>query len=1449
MRRRLLLVAWCVLSGAAAAALGLGGAALRTGAGRRVAVAAALTYANTKLHGRLTVGAVGGSLTGGLDVRDVVLRDSAGAEVVRLARLGARYRLRDLVGGLALGQVTLDTPTVNLVERPSGRLNIEEVLGLGADTTRSAGSASLVAFHDVIIRGASIRVRSRLAPHDTVPETDDSPGGPYRVRRIEGLTATLPYVRIASPLPRDAGMRLEIDKLTVRVSDPRLDVRAARGSVVLRNDSITLDLSDARLPRSAGRVRGTLVPTSRGLAIDLAIQAAAGASEDISGLAPQLPLGVDGHGRFTVRQQPGAALLFVGDPITLVGRGGGGTATGRLGVSVGPGKGWGMLNTHLALDQFDLEYLRPLLDTLPVAGRITGAFSATGDHTALTTELDWTFRDSLVRGWPTSVVRGGGVIKLGVPGDIVFAGFALRAGHFDLGTVRRLLPAVHLAGVLDAAGTLDGAWRTLQFSGSVRHVDGARPASLARGLIRVDARGDTLGVWANLRMDSLDLTGIASELRGLPVRGAFAGDVQLAGYADSLSVQLDLAGPAGSITGGGAVTVLPPRVAARGLDVQLRRFDLQRVHAAWPTSRMNGRIAGFLSADTLRPPSAVVAVLLDTSVIGGAPFDSIRGRVFARDSVVGFDSLLVWAPGLELNAQGGVRLDGAAGTDSIIVHAGIDSLQLLAPLLLELAGVRRSLPDTVSGEVNMTVAAVGTWSHLTVRGAALAPRLRWGAVTGARVRALGQWGTGDAAGVALAVGATSVSVGQFTFAGPNLTVRGTPDSLAWEGRSRLGADAAWAGRGRLWRTPAGIEVPIDSFALSLPDQVWQMDPTARLAVRDSGVDLTNVVLRGITGAGEFALAGRHPRLGAGDLRVSITALPVADVWALLQRDPRTVGGDLSGTVELHGQLLTPSIKSKLVLKDAVFAHFQAPHIEAILDYHDHRLGGQFGLYRTGVRVVDVGIDLPLDLALTAVPERRLAGPLTVSARADTLNLEFVEALSQAFRATSGRLHADVGINGSWADPHMTGVVDVFDAGATVPSLGVVYKAVNGHLVLSGDSIRVEALSAQSGIGTIGVSGTVRLIELAHPEFDLVIEADRFHALDVRNFLALTASGSLQLKGPVLAARLTGRATITQGVLYFADLITKQVVNLESLDQEGDTTMRATIARLGLGPDLQNRFLDSLSIDALALDMGSEVWLRSSEANIALTGQLTVGKVGKQYRIDGTLQTPRGTYRLPIPLGPGLTISREFTVTRGQVQYYGTPDLNAVLDVDAQHVIRTSRGENVTAFVNIGGTLYVPKLTLTSDIRPAISETEIMSYLLVGAPNFGAVGGGAGQRVLSEAVGMLSGQLESALISDLGMPLDYLAIRPVADLSGGGLSGTEIAFGRQVFGNVFFTLSPRLCPGQQVLKNVGGSLEYRMSVEWRFAVSRDPVGGCELLAGLTTPVPYQLGLDLFWEKSH
>src|SRR5207244_13188885 len=185
---------------------------------------------------------------------------------------------------------------------------------------------------------------------------------------------------------------------------------------------------------------------------------------------------------------PGGRVLEVGlDPLRLAY--GGGTVAGRLVAFSAADSGLVALrDADLDARDFDLEFARPFLDTLPFAGRLTGHTVATGPLTVLALETDWSFRDSLVPGWPETRIRGKGEVNLKAADGIRFQPFAVEAASVDLGTLARLAPAVRLHGTLLANGTLAGPLKNAQFSGTLEHRDGDRPPSHLTGAVRLDAR-------------------------------------------------------------------------------------------------------------------------------------------------------------------------------------------------------------------------------------------------------------------------------------------------------------------------------------------------------------------------------------------------------------------------------------------------------------------------------------------------------------------------------------------------------------------------------------------------------------------------------------------------------------------------------------------------------------------------------------------------------------------------------------------------------------------------------------------------------------------------------------------------------------------------------------------------------------------------------------------------
>ena len=364
-------------------------------------------------------------------------------------------------------------------------------------------------------------------------------------------------------------------------------------------------------------------------------------------------------------------------------------------------------------------------------------------------------------------------------------------------------------------------------------------------------------------------------------------------------------------------------------------------------------------------------------------------------------------------------------------------------------------------------------------------------------------------------------------------------------------------------------------------------------------------------------------------------------------------------------------------------------------------------------------------------------------------------------------------------------------------------------------------------------------------------------MNMREFAGVTASGDLELRGPTLGATLRGRATIDAGYLMFADLVEKRIVNLD--DPEFRAIVDSSLASSReLAPSAFTVFMDSLRIANLTVAMGNAVWLRSTEANIQLSGEFRVSKTVEdglpRYRMDGTLTANRGTYRLNL----AEVASKDFRVTRGTVRFFGSPDFNPELDIAAEHVVRTVEGGQLTVRALISGTIQAPQLRLESDQAPPLSETEIVSYLMFGRPTFELESGqgAANERglvataITSFAGGVSAGILERSLVGELGLPIDYLTIRPGAATSEAALlSGARIEAGTQIGSRSFLTVNAGLCEVSrgELTKLLGATLEYRLSRRWTLETSYEPiVGECRSDPSQRVNVKFQLGFDLFWQ---
>lgn len=1446
------------------AALGTAVALLYTAPGRALTARTLTAWISSQVAGRVEIGGIRGSLWNHVVLERVVIADSLGGEIIVAPRVEARYRLPDLMAGrIVIRELVVEQPQIHLVRLRRGRWNYQEVFRSGGG---SGGDPSLVDLHDVTLRSATIRVdapttarppeqpMSRHGAPPAQPETVSSADGLVRVYRAAEVSAQLDRIRVSTPA-RDP-ILVRFSAFAAHLSDPAVQVVDARGEISTQGDSLRFDLEHAHLPDTRVRGRGMVRWPEDTVRYDFALDADTVALRDLRWIQPDFPDWV-GRGRVVALSTTNRHAEFALSGLVL----GDGTASaeGRVITLVDRDRGFGVRDLDLALRTVPLEVMRPYLDTLPFRGTLTGRLRADGYRALLQLGGELQFVDALTPLPANNRLSFQGGVRFGGEAGAVFDGFTLRDALLELATVRVQVPAMVVPGRLRLVGRLDGPWQDVAFVGTAEHVAPNDAVSRLIGTVRFDTRGTVLGLGMDARFDRLSFDGLRTGYPGLTLRGGLTGHVVTSGRLDSLDFAADVTGDVGDVVAHGVLVAESPRLAFRDLVLDVRRLDLEALRGRGANTALSGRMTIDAVIDSGVSPVGTAVLDLGQSRFGGVTLNGIRGVAHSDGRVLRLDSTRVEWPGGGVLAHGGIGWNAGDSGTMVVDAAGFS----LVPFD-SLVRVRLRLPvDTIHPQ---RLAGTGR-GHFDVTGSLATPRIA-GTVAAEQVM-IDDWRLGSLAGRvsadslaanALRFEVTIDSLGKGRHVGTDLMLHatGSGDALHLGGRGRLrGSSIAIGG----WRRPAGEvqQVGIDSLVLALPRQRWELAAPALATVSARRIELQDTItLRTTDGSGIVTVSGQVPGGGVGELHASVVGLSLVDIYDVMGRDTASVAGQGQVDLRLSGTRASPTLRGNAMVTGLRLGDATPPVARAAFDYRDRALRSNLTFWRLGEPVLEVDLAVPFDLALMARERRRLPGALSIRATADSADLAILEAFTRSVRSTTGTLSLDLGITGTWESPRLEGSVALGSGRTTIPALGVRYGPMIGSATFAGDSMVIDTMLLSSGEGDLHIGGSVRFEHLTRPLLNLELRSDRFLAIDVPGFMVARPTGQVTLTGPVAQPVLRGTSvTLTQSDIYFADIITKEIIDLED-PRYREFVDIDELRRLRLGTAFQNRFLDSLRIENLRVVVGPDVWLRSAEAEIQLEGAVQVSKAGKNYVVAGSLNTPRGEYTVDLR---GL-VSRKFQIDRGTVTYLGTTDLDAELDIQATYRVRSYDGDELPIVARITGSILVPKVELSSPGRN-IPELDLVSYLVFGRPESqlaSATRGRSGQQlVLQQALATLSGAFEQRVVQESGLGLDLFEIRPT--LSPGSESTGNfyrLAAGRQLGPRWFVTVNAGLCLGgdqadELSARNFGASIEYRFARDWRVQASAEPVQACisSTLGSVVNNISrrYQLGADLLWEREY
>ncbi|MEJ2184885.1 MAG: translocation/assembly module TamB domain-containing protein, partial [Gemmatimonadota bacterium] len=1362
------------------------------------------------LHGQLRVADItSSSLLGGAVLHDVSIIMPDGRPFLRADSIRLRYSLlRLLRGQIAFDRVDLFHPDVTLEQLPGDSMwNYDRLLGTGSNPPEAGGGGQqTILLEEAHVHDGRLVIREPWHPGPGTDTTnvilDTVAGGLARVMRFEEINAVLPQALIESPTTQ--GRRFRFDGLATRVSIWRqpIPVRDLRGTVEIKDSIIGLAVRDVALPNSHAAVRGRIIVGSRGQRYELQFVNADAAFEDFHWLFPQLPAQGRAQLDLTLATQANGQLSVLAQNMRV--RSGQSRLSGTFGLLTGDPLRFTNVQVHVAPVDLALAD-RFLPKPLPVQGLVTGDIAMDGPITSLQTHGDATLVSPANR-QPEVVTSWTGTVSLAAP--LAARDLQLTIQRLDLGLVAHVAPQLTMPGVVNGNLHLDGRLdQGMAFDGRLEQPQAnGRSSIVARGtLTRAD---NHTSVDAHFDLQPVNLPSLAAQFPQLHgVQGQARGTVTVQGPLDDLKLNADLEAQAGKLTLQGQLdrTGAEPRYQASGDVTDLRP---EQLFTTAPEGRINGHFQLQGVGTTAESARGSVEAALGAARIRQLTIDGASVRLTVDSGLVHVDTLFARAAFGTLNASGNFGIArGIRGNAQVVLNA--DSLEALRSFVQSDSVLDPTAPPPLEGRLRLNATLEGTLERFDARGEMQLAGFRLHGVSVDSANA-----SFSARDVRTSDQGLDVQLDAKTIRGYGRafsTITGSASYLDHAGSATINAQAP--GRTRLelagdyTLADQAVHVRLDTLTFQTGDQPWRLGAPAELRIARDGVQLDSVRLAR-SGGGSLRLAGVLPwrpgvtgdsarspadtvRLPA-DFVVEARAAPIGEFLRLAQADT-ALDGVVDGRVTVRGTARQPRVDGQLSVQQLRYQTSTVDSLGVRLSYADRSLETHVRAWKDGAQILVGDGTVPVNLALAAVPERRLDQPLQLRAQATQLPAGLVLAFVGGFRDVQGHIGGQVLVTGTTRQPELGGALTLQDGAATWDALGVRYRTIQGQFQMTGpDVITVKSrLDTRNGYAT--ADGTITFKPVSDPQFSLDVHTQNFQAARRRDFQGI-ASGNLHLAGHYRRPEVTGSLRLTQGTLNLDELWRQtQMVQLESpfLFEVVDTTSTPVQQ---IVPTTTTPFLQNIRVNA-DLQIGSDTWLRGKGLNMAVTGDLTVNidRQAQSIAMTGTLQTVRGTYQFQPGTDRYLAVTqpvlqKQFDIQQGTIEFVGTPGVDPNLNVTATHEVQRQAGSQLgqlTIQANVSGTLQNPRVQLTSDAQPPISETDLISYLYFGRPSF--VLSGSNRQWLDLVTGAASTALQS-VFSSWGL-FDYVGLsRPYTESTpqnrGSLLEGTVFEAGRYVAPNVF-----------------------------------------------------------------
>ncbi len=1458
-------------------------------------------------RGRLVIGELRSANPRAIDARNVQLVDSAGVPILTAARVQGRLSVGDVLRGVVrLSSLELDSVQLDLHQDFEGPFNLQWLISgdpsKPPSPPRPPQLGDDVRIDRIVLRNGQIVVTLPWEPHELfVGAERDSVTAVYDslhdLRRVPGgllLQRTISVgVLVASDVhaitPTDAPGTLTIDSAALVVSDPPVTVRDLQGQLQWYDDSLTFRASRVLLPGSrlaAGGMIGWGEPGP--VSYDVAIDAPDVALADINWTWLVLPTTGRASAKVRLRTLENRDHLEIA-LTELVASAMDSKVQGHITMETQP-RDFLLRDVALAFTPMTTALAARLTeDLLPpeLDGRITGRFIARegGSLEALRIDTLLLAFDDAVTPGAQSQLRASGVVAVGV--NPTARDLRVTDLSVDLRTVRTVVPDLPelVNGMVSGSARIASA--SLESADvrdlTLRWTDDAGHVSAVTGRSAVRWGGRTTQADVALAFDPVDFAAFARFDTALVARGVLRGTLEGAGSLDSLPFVASVThteNGAGTVRAQGFVGVRDERsdTAAwrANMTVTLDSLNVQ----PWLLDRMapSTRLVGTLTLSGRGRNGIVDTATVSAAVVQPAsnmhtPFSLFSLGTWGADALL-VDSLRVEAPGMVFEGNGGLARD-SAGRESFRGSLRIDSLSLLRAELPRLAGmvaqvdtalaqtVREYAADSLSGDLNTSIYGEGSFQNYLTSIAVAGNQVRVGDIVVGRIFGSARADNlPRAAQFVAAASADSVEgIGALRIATVNFGVDdATPDGGALRFDLLARDTSRLRLRGQFARGDDTLLVRSDSVTFTYADVRWANTQPLVLRDRPGGFTIDSFSFVSNQG-GSLELGANVPRDQPIAAYLRLDGFPAGELAAFALGTER-LPGLVTGRADLSGVRQDPRLVAQFVADSLGTAAVSLSGVRLDANYAAQQLDISVSVADTVGRSLRGSLTLPADLRLQdVVGDRIYTEALDGSIVADSVRLRDLPLRVADVQDLDGFLHGRFALSGTFDQPNFDGTLRLDGGTLFSEVLGIRPTDARLSFVAGGDSLHVSEFRFQSGPrpgDTLHLTATVRRPLRDNPGVSVNATMNSVQLARQRDGTDLDLSGTVAVRGQLARPTVSANLFVPRANLVLDLTETRAVLDLNSpeatalLGPDELPTVISTAERFSsLGEYLEAR--------DFRVRLGNDVWVRTAEAAVKLTGEVTVLEAdGRRLSLDGELFAERGTYRLDLGV-----VRRPFEIQSGSVRFFPQDALNPVVNVRARHVVRGVDGRDVAIDVAVGGTLEDPTLALSTqdEAYAQAPESEFISLLVFGAPTFAL--DGQSQQTVRAVTGVLIPTLSNLAEGPLQRLLPVF--NTVQLNTAGGQSGEQLGVlslvdnlsvtaGVQIGVRTYLRLDTGLCRGVERNASAGAlNLWYGVAVEYRIApgltaqVGVDPgPSPCSVLQGGASTRRMQVGFDLFKE---